>query len=105
MRLRDKVAVITGASAGIGRACAERFAAEGAKVVLSDIDVTRGEEAAEAIQASGGDALFVACDVGDKAQAPPASPSCRARACRCPAPFPARAGRYRPTFSAAPRGA
>ena len=68
MRLEDKVAVITGASAGIGRACAERFAAEGAKVVLSDIDVTRGEEAAEAIQASGGDAIFVTCDVGDKAQ-------------------------------------
>ena len=68
MRLEDKVAVITGASAGIGRACAERFAAEGAKVVLGDVDITRGEEAAEAIQASGGDALFVACDVGDKAQ-------------------------------------
>ena len=68
MRLKDKVAVVTGAAAGIGRACAERFAAEGAKVVLSDVDVTKGEEAAEAIQATGADALFVACDVGDKAQ-------------------------------------
>ncbi len=68
MRLQDKVTVITGAAAGIGRACAERFAAEGAKVVLADIDVTKGQEAAEAIQESGGDAIFVTCDAGDKAQ-------------------------------------
>jgi NAD(P)-dependent dehydrogenase (short-subunit alcohol dehydrogenase family) len=68
MRLQDQVAVITGAASGIGRACAERFAAEGAKVVLADIDVTKGEEAAEAIQETGGDAIFVACDAGDKAQ-------------------------------------
>ncbi len=68
MRLQDKVAVITGAATGIGKACAARFAAEGAKVVLSDLDVAKGEEAAEEIQAAGGDALFVSCDVGDKAQ-------------------------------------
>lgn len=68
MRLQEKVAIITGAATGIGRACAERFAAEGAKVVLADVDVTKGEEAAEAIQESGADALFVACDVGEKAQ-------------------------------------
>ena len=68
MRLSGQVAVITGAAAGIGLACARRFAAEGAKVVLADVDVARGEEAAEEIQATGADALFVACDVGDKAQ-------------------------------------
>jgi len=68
MRLRDKVAIVTGAAGGIGLACARRFAAEGAKVVLSDIDRARGEAAAEEIQASGADALFVACDVGDKAE-------------------------------------
>ena len=68
MRLEGKVAVITGAAAGIGRACAERFAAEGAKVVLADVDVVKGEEAAEAIQQSGADALFVTCDAGDKGQ-------------------------------------
>jgi len=68
MRLQDKVAIVTGAAVGIGRACAERFAREGAKVVLSDIDAAKGEEAAEAIQSHGGDAIFVACDVGDKSQ-------------------------------------
>lgn len=68
MRLKDKVAVITGGATGIGRACAARFAAEGAKVVLCDLDVAKGEEAAEEIQAAGGDALFVSCDVGDKSQ-------------------------------------
>ena len=68
MRLENKVAVITGAAQGIGFACAQRFAREGAKVVLSDVDQAKGEEAAERIQAEGGEALFVACDVGDKAQ-------------------------------------
>ena len=68
MRLKDKVAIVTGAAMGIGRACAERFASEGAKIVLSDVDAVKGEEVAEAIQAKGGDALFMACDVGDKTQ-------------------------------------
>jgi glucose 1-dehydrogenase len=68
MRLKGQVAVITGAAAGIGLACAEEFASEGAKVVLSDVNQARGEAAAEALQARGADALFVACDVGDKAQ-------------------------------------
>ena len=68
MRLKDKVTVITGAAAGIGLACARRFAAEGAKVVLSDIDAARGAAAADEIAAGGAEACFVACDVGDKAQ-------------------------------------
>jgi NAD(P)-dependent dehydrogenase (short-subunit alcohol dehydrogenase family) len=68
MRLKGKVALVTGAAGGIGLACARRFADEGAKVVLCDIDAARGEQAAEEIQASGADALFVLCDVGDKAQ-------------------------------------
>ena len=68
MRLENKVALVTGAAGGIGLACAERFASEGAKVVLSDVNQAAGEEAAERIQADGGEALFVACDVGDKSQ-------------------------------------
>jgi len=68
MRLKDQVAVITGAAAGIGLACAKRFAAEGAKVVLSDVAVEKGERAAEEIQAVGGDALFIKCDVGSKTE-------------------------------------
>ncbi len=66
MRLKDKVAIITGAAAGIGLACAKRFAAEGAKVVLADTNREKGEEAAEQIQATGADAVFITCDVGDK---------------------------------------
>ncbi len=68
MRLKDKVAVVTGAAAGIGLACARRFAAEGARVVLADIDAEKGAAAAEAIAESGAEARFIACDVGDKAQ-------------------------------------
>lgn len=68
MRLAGKVAVVTGAARGIGRACAACMAAEGAKVVLSDIDSAGGETAAAAIRDSGGEARFIACDVGDRAQ-------------------------------------
>ena len=67
MRLQDKVAVVTGAAGGIGLACAQCFAREGAKVVLGDVRETEGEAAAEALQAEGHDAVFVRCDVGDKA--------------------------------------
>ena len=68
MRLQNKVAVVTGAAAGIGLACAKCLAEEGARVVLSDVEAAKGEAAAEEIQATGADALFVECDVGDKAQ-------------------------------------
>lgn len=64
-RLAGKVALITGASSGLGRVGAERFAAEGASVVIAD--VTDGDEAVEAIAAAGGEASFVRCDVTDEA--------------------------------------
>ena len=63
MRLLDKVAIVTGAASGIGKATALLFAAEGAKVVIADIDATGGKETAGLIEAKGGRALFVQADV------------------------------------------
>jgi len=61
--LSGEVAVVTGAAAGVGRGIAEDLVRRGAHVVLTDIDATAGEAAAEALRASGGDAIFVAADV------------------------------------------
>lgn len=68
MRLRDKVAVVTGGAQGIGGAIARRFAVEGAKVVVADILDTRGAETVDAIRAGGGQATFVSCNVADSVQ-------------------------------------
>lgn len=71
-RLEDKIAIVTGASSGFGRAIAKGFAAEGAKVVCSDLrpDALEGGYESdisiptdEAIRKAGGDAIFVKCDV------------------------------------------
>lgn len=63
MQLEGKVAVVTGAARGFGRATAERFAAEGARVVLADVLAEEGEAAAAAIAAQGGAARFRRADV------------------------------------------
>jgi NAD(P)-dependent dehydrogenase (short-subunit alcohol dehydrogenase family) len=67
MRLAGKVAVITGAASGIGRATATRFAQEGAKVVVADINQAGGEACAQQIKAAGGQAVFIKTDVSQEA--------------------------------------
>ncbi len=62
--LKNKVALVTGGSSGIGRAVALVWAREGARVVVSDLHVEGGEETAAMVRAQGGDAIFVAADVG-----------------------------------------
>lgn len=62
-RLSGKVAIVTGAGAGIGRAVANRFAAEGAAVVIAEVDPTAGRDAETEILAAAGKALFVPTDV------------------------------------------
>ena len=67
MTFKDKVVVVTGAASGIGRATAQKFAEEGARVVVADVDATRGEEAAAAIRAQGGRADFMPIDMTNTA--------------------------------------
>lgn len=61
----SETAIVTGAASGIGRATAERFAAEGANVVVSDVDADGGRETVERIESDGGTATFVETDVSD----------------------------------------
>ena len=67
MRLQGRVAIITGAASGIGRATAQRFAQEGAAVVVADINRTGGSACAQEIVAAGGRAIFVETDVSREA--------------------------------------
>jgi NAD(P)-dependent dehydrogenase (short-subunit alcohol dehydrogenase family) len=66
-RLKDKVAIVTGGGAGIGRATCELFAEEGAAVVVAERDVQAGKETAERIAQGGGRARFLQTDVADEA--------------------------------------
>jgi NAD(P)-dependent dehydrogenase (short-subunit alcohol dehydrogenase family) len=68
MRLKGKVCVITGGASGIGRACAIRYAAEGARVVVADINAAGGEAVVAQISESGGEAIFQPTDVSEPAQ-------------------------------------
>lgn len=80
MRFAGKVAVVTGAGQGIGETYAQRLAAEGASVVIAEINEAQGKAVADAINANGGKALFVRVDVSDPA-------SCEAMAAASVAAF------------------
>ena len=66
MPLKGKVAIITGAAMGIGRACAHRFAHEGSKVIIADIDEEGGKTVEDELKNRGADAEFVHCNVAEK---------------------------------------
>lgn len=68
MRLKDKVAVVTGAGSGIGKAIAEKFAQEGAKVIIADIDIDTAELTVKEIKNKGHEAMAVAMNVTDEEQ-------------------------------------
>jgi NAD(P)-dependent dehydrogenase (short-subunit alcohol dehydrogenase family) len=69
MGLQHRIAVITGAGSGLGRAGALAFAREGARVVASDLDPASTEATVEAIRAAGGEAIGIPADAGDRVQA------------------------------------
>jgi len=64
MRFRNKVAIVTGAGNGIGLAIARTLAAEGASLVVADINAEAGERAAAALATAGGQALAVPTEIG-----------------------------------------
>lgn len=68
MRLKNKVAVVTGGGAGIGEAISTRYAQEGARVAVVEINPDRGHSTVDAIHELGGDAIFIQTDVSSEAQ-------------------------------------
>ena len=67
-RLKGKVAIVTGGGSGIGRATAQLFAAEGAQIVLADLNLAAAKETAGTITREGGVAFAVSCDISREAQ-------------------------------------
>jgi NAD(P)-dependent dehydrogenase (short-subunit alcohol dehydrogenase family) len=67
MRFSDKVCIVTGGGSGIGRAACRRFAAEGAKVLVAELNAEHGNQTVGLIAGDGGEAVFAGCDVGKAA--------------------------------------
>jgi 3-oxoacyl-[acyl-carrier protein] reductase len=67
MRLRDKVAIVTGGGSGFGEGMARRFAAEGASIVVNDLNAAGGQRVVEAIKQQGGKAVYIGGDVSKRA--------------------------------------
>src|SRR3954453_12764152 len=65
MRFSDKVCLVTGAGSGIGKAVANQFAGEGAKVAVVDLNEQHGNQTAQEITSNKGEAIFTKCNVGD----------------------------------------
>jgi 3-oxoacyl-[acyl-carrier protein] reductase len=68
MRLKDKIAIVTGAGSGFGEGIAKRFAQEGCKILVNDINVEGGERVAKEINSSGAKAVFFKADVAKDAE-------------------------------------
>jgi len=68
MRLKDKVAIVTGAASGIGFEIAQKFASEGARVVIADLDFNKANDAAQSIKAKNGEAIALSMNVTNEEQ-------------------------------------
>ena len=77
-QLSGKIAIVTGGGSGIGRAISESFASAGASIAIFDLDENAANETMAAIEANGGKAVFIGCDVSSADSVAAALRSCQA---------------------------